>query len=873
MESKEETKVADHSRKENKRITESTGKDIQQSGNKIGQDLKFHANPEYLEERLKIWDELFQKQKERLAEFPKEPIKVTMPDGKEREATSFETSPMDIAKAISNSLANKVVVASVKYSRRIASLDTKLSKVEDLEEGEVGWIAWDLERALEGDCELKLHTFDDKEGKAAFWHSSAHILGESLELDYGVHLCYGPPTQDGFYYDAHSGNEKFTQDDYKKIETRAQKVITEKQPFERLWLSKEDALRLFAYNPFKVQLITNKVADGAFTTAYKCGPLIDLCMGPHIPSTARVKAFKVMKNSSAYWLGDKENDSLQRVYGVSFPSKKELTEYLHFKEEAERRDHRNVGKIQKLFYQHPYSPGCFFFTKEGAIIYHNLMNLIRNQYSFRGYSEVISPNIYNLRLWKVSGHYQNYKDNMFMFGGDGCGMGVKPMNCPGHFLLFQSQIRSYRDLPIRFADFGVLHRNELAGALSGLTRVRRFQQDDAHIFCTKEQIHEEIINCLDFLNYVYSLFGFEFELHLSTKPDKYLGDDALWEEAEEGLRKALNDFGKPWKENPKDGAFYGPKIDITLFDAMRRGHQCGTIQLDFQAPIRFGLQYKSDSSELEEEPSSGHSAADTAVKNYYEFPPDEFDQEVFKWEEHECKTGYKRPVVIHRAILGSLERFISILIEHIDGKWPFWLSPKQVAVLPVSEKFAEYAQKVHLLLQQNGFHSMVDDANLTINKRIRNAQLAQWNYMLIVGQDEVDLGMVNVRTREGTIIGLKRVDELLEILRNDKPRVAEREKEVYSNIWRAEDFPFDEAKYQDVLKKEAENAEKYRQQQEEKKKKLEEEKGSKQDKKGKQGKGKGEKKQKGKKEAQEGGAAEVKEETAEAKPEDAKAEE
>lgn len=868
MESKEENKVADYSRKENKRITESTGKDIQQTGQKIGQDLKFQPNPDYIEARNKIWDELFQAQKEKLAGFPREAIKITMPDGKEKEGTSFETTPMDIAKAISNSLANKILVASVKYSKRIASLDTKLSKVEDLEEGEVGWIGWDLGRPLEGDCELKLHTFDDKEGKAALWHSSAHLLGESLEMNYGVHLCYGPPTQDGFYYDAHSGNEKFSQDDYKKIEDTAQKFTTEKQKFERLWLSKEEALNLFSYNPFKVQLITNKVADGASTTAYRNGNLIDLCMGPHIPCTSRVKAFKVMKNSSAYWLGDKENDSLQRIYGISFLSKKELTDYIHFKEEAERRDHRNIGKIQKLFYQHPFSPGSWFFTKEGAIIYHNLMNLMRHQYSFRGYSEVISPNIFNLRLWKVSGHYQNYKENMFMFGGDGCGMGVKPMNCPGHFLLFQSQIRSYRDLPIRFADFGVLHRNELAGALSGLTRVRRFQQDDAHIFCTKEQIHEEILNCLDFLSYVYGLFGFEFDLYLSTKPEKYLGDDALWEEAEEGLRKALNDFGKPWKENPKDGAFYGPKIDITLYDAMRRGHQCGTIQLDFQAPIRFGLQYKSDTSEIEEEPSSGHSAADTAVKNYYEFPPDEFDPEVFKWEEHEPKNGYKRPVVIHRAILGSLERFTSILIEHIDGKWPFWLSPKQVAVLPVSEKFSDYAQKVHLLLQQNGFHSMVDDANLTINKRIRNAQLSQWNYMLVVGQDEVDLGMVNVRTREGTIIGLKRVDELLEILKNDKPSVSEKEKETYKDVWRTEDFPFDEEKYQEVLKKEAENAEKLKLQQEEKKKKLEEEKGAK------QGKGKGEKKQKGKKKGPEVGAAgDVKEETIETKTEDTKVQE
>ena len=460
MESKEELKAeVDHSRKENKRIIESTGKDIQQSGQKIGFDIKFETNPKYLEERVKIWEELYAAQQEKLASFPKTAIKITLPDGKEKEGTSFTTSPMDIAKEISNSLANNVVVASVKYKNRVATLDTHVSKVEEEDDGEEeGWSLWDLTRPLEGDCELKLHTFDDKEGKMAFWHSSAHILGQWMEVEFGVHLCYGPATQDGFYYDAHSGSDKFTQDDYKKIEERAKKIASDKQPFQRLVLTKEEALKLFSYNPFKIQLITNKVADDGCASAYRCGPLIDLWMGPHLPNTSKVKAFKVMKNSSAYWLGDKENDSLQRIYGVSFPNKKELVEYIHFKEEAERRDHRNVGKIQKLFYQHQYSPGCWFFTKEGTIIYNNLMAMMRHEYKFRGYSEVISPNIFNLRLWKVSGHYQNYKENMFMFSGDGCGMGVKPMNCPGHFLLYQSQIRSYRDLPIRFADFGVLHK-------------------------------------------------------------------------------------------------------------------------------------------------------------------------------------------------------------------------------------------------------------------------------------------------------------------------------------------------------------------------------------------------------------------------------
>lgn len=435
MESNEEVKdVKSHERTENKRIIESTGKDIQQSGQKIGLDIKFENSPKYLEERTKIWNELFEKQKQKLAEMPKEPIKITLPDGKQMEGTSFETSPMSVAKDISNSLASKVIVASVKYKNRVGTLDTHVSKVEEEEdEVEEGWIHWDIGRPLEGDCEIKLHSFEDPEGKMAFWHSSSHILGQALEVEFGVHLCYGPATQDGFYYDAHSGSEAFTNEHYAKIEASAKKIASQKQSFERLVLTKEEALRLFSYNPFKVQLITNKVPDDGNATAYRCGPLVDLCMGPHLQNTSKVKAFKVMKNSSSYWLGAKENDTLQRIYGVSFQSKKELDDYIHFKEEAERRDHRNIGREQKLFYNHPYSPGSWFFTKEGTIIYNKLVELIRHQYTFRGYSEVISPNIFNLRLWKVSGHYQNYKENMFMFGGDGCGMGVKPMNCPGHF--------------------------------------------------------------------------------------------------------------------------------------------------------------------------------------------------------------------------------------------------------------------------------------------------------------------------------------------------------------------------------------------------------------------------------------------------------
>jgi threonyl-tRNA synthetase len=347
-----------------------------------------------------------------------------------------------------------------------------------------------------------------------------------------VHLCHGPPTDSGFFYDAYTGTDPkaiFKQENYKAIEEAAKKVVGEKQTFHRLIMTKEEALALFHYNPFKVQLIDSKIPEGGKVTAYKNGDLIDLCTGPHVPSTARVKAFKVLKNSSAYWLGQATNDSLQRVYGVTFPSKKELDEHIHLLEEAEKRDHRTIGKHQNLFNVHQLSPGSVFFYPHGAKIYNKLIQFMRSEYRVRGYNEVISPNVYNLKLWKTSGHYKNYKDNIFLLKIENQGFGVKPMNCPGHCLMFDNTVRSYRELPIRYGDFGVLHRNEISGALSGLTRVRRFQQDDAHIFCAPEQIMDEIVACLDFLDYTYSAFDFKFELELSTRPKDRLGEEELWD--------------------------------------------------------------------------------------------------------------------------------------------------------------------------------------------------------------------------------------------------------------------------------------------------------------------------------------------------------
>lgn len=453
---------------------------------------------------------------------------------------------------------------------------------------------YDATRPLEGNCEIKLYKFDDAKGKETFWHSSAHVLGETLELEFGVHLTHGPPTSDGFFYDSYSGVDKFSEKNYATIEKCAKKIASEKQTFERLVLTKEQALTLFKHNPFKIATISGKIKDGKSVTAYRCGDLIDLCTGPHIPSTQLIKGFKVMKNSGTNWLGKVTNDSLQRIYAISFPSQKQLDEYVHFREEAERRDHRTIGQAQNLFTHFGLAPGCAFWYPAGAHIYNKLMDMCREQYRTRGYQEVITPNIFNLKLWKQSGHYENYKENMFLFKSEGAGFGLKSMNCPSHCVMFEHGVHSYRDLPLRYADFGVLHRDEISGALCGLIRVRRFQQDDGHIFCTPEQISSEIENVLDFLKHVYAIFGFTFKLQLSTRPENRLGSDDLWDKAESALEEALNASGMPWTFNHGDGAFYGPKIDCQVYDALKRPNQCGTIQVDFQQPIRFNLQYQSE---------------------------------------------------------------------------------------------------------------------------------------------------------------------------------------------------------------------------------------------------------------------------------------
>ncbi|XP_067083828.1 threonine--tRNA ligase 1, cytoplasmic [Osmerus mordax] len=685
------------------------------SGDNVGKS-ELSPPPQFIDERLRLYSSLKAEHDALMAKRALEdsqPIKVTLPDGNVVDAESWKTTPYQVACGISQGLADNTVIA-------------KVNKV-----------VWDLDRPLEEDCTLQLLKFDDEEAQAVYWHSSAHIMGEAMERVYGGCLCYGPPIESGFYYDMFLDNEGVSSNDFPGLENLCKKIIKEKQPFERLEIKKETLLEMFKYNKFKCRILNEKVTTPT-TTVYRCGPLIDLCRGPHVRHTGKIKALKIHKNSSTYWEGKADMESLQRIYGISFPDPKMLKEWEKFQEEAKNRDHRKLGREQDLFFFHDLSPGSCFFLPKGSFIYNSLMDFVKSEYRKRGFQEVVTPNIYNSKLWQTSGHWQHYSENMFSFEVEKEIFALKPMNCPGHCLMFDHRPRSWRELPLRLADFGVLHRNELSGALTGLTRVRRFQQDDAHIFCTMEQIEEEIKGCLDFLRTVYDVFGFTFKLNLSTRPEKFLGEPEVWDQAEKQLENSLNEFGEKWVLNPGDGAFYGPKIDIQIKDAIGRYHQCATIQLDFQLPIRFNLTFVS------------HDGEDK-----------------------------KRPVIIHRAILGSVERMIAILTENYGGKWPLWLSPRQVMVVPVGPTCDEYAQKIQLEFHSGGLMTDVDlDAGCTLNKKIRNAQLAQYNFILVVGEKEKTSETVNVRTRDNKVHGERSVQECmkrLQELKAARSRMAEEE--------------------------------------------------------------------------------------------------
>jgi threonyl-tRNA synthetase len=551
------------------------------------------------------------------------------------------------------------------------------------------------------------------------------LLGQALELEFGADLTIGPALEEGFYYDCFLGNRSLNEGDKETLVKRMQASIKEKHRFERIQITKQEALGMFSENKFKIEMI-EAFPETEIITCYRCGPMVDLCTGPHVPDTGLLKAVGVNNMSRAFWRADVNREPLQRVYGITFPDDKELKAYQHRMEEAKKRDHRNIGTQQELFFFDPVSPGSCFFLPNGARIFNELMGFIKEKYWEYGYDEVVSPNIYNFSLWETSGHAAHYRENMFGFQVEKADFGLKPMNCPGHCVMFGHRNRSYRELPIRMADFGVLHRNEYSGALSGLTRVRRFQQDDAHIFCRPDQVRQEITSFLKMLDEVYHIFGLEYKMALSTRPEGFLGETSLWDQAEAALEEALNIAGHEWELNPGDGAFYGPKIDITVYDALKRKFQCATVQLDFQLPIRFDLEYV---------------------------------------DEHGDRS---RPVIVHRAILGSVERMFAILTEHFAGKWPFWLSPRQVMLVPIHEDVFEYCEEVRLELRKIGLHSAADLSNEKMQKKVRNAQLAQYNYILVCGKSEMSARTVNVRTRDNVVHGECPLDKLMETLLKEK---------------------------------------------------------------------------------------------------------
>ncbi|MFR8010647.1 MAG: threonine--tRNA ligase [Clostridia bacterium] len=566
----------------------------------------------------------------------------------------------------------------------------------------------DLRTPLTADCQLEILTFEDADGKHAFWHTASHIMAQAVKRLYPqVKLTIGPAIENGFYYDFDTP-EPFTPETLEKIEAEMKKIVKEALPLERFELPADEAVALMEgkQEPYKVELIGEHAAKGEKISFYRQGEFDELCAGPHIPDTGRVKAFKLTSCTGAYWHGDANNKMLQRVYGIAFPKASQLEEYLTRLEEAKKRDHRKLGKELELFTIMEEGPGFPFFLPNGMILKNTLIDYWREVHTRAGYKEISTPMMLNRSLWERSGHWDHYKDNMYTTVIDDTDFAIKPMNCPGGILVYKTQMHSYRDLPLRMGELGLVHRHELSGALHGLMRVRCFTQDDAHIFMTPDQIKDEIVGVVRLIDEVYSLFGFKYHVELSTMPEDHMGALEDWEHATDALKAALEEIGKEYVINEGDGAFYGPKIDFHLEDSLGRTWQCGTIQLDFQLPERFELEY---------------TGAD----------------------------GQKhRPVMIHRVVFGSIERFIGILTEHFAGAFPLWLAPVQVKVIPVSEKYNGYANTVLADLKNDGLRAELDERPEKMGFKIREAQLKKIPYMLIVGEKEQESGTVSIRSRD-----------------------------------------------------------------------------------------------------------------------------
>lgn len=604
-------------------------------------------------------------------------IAIQFPDGKSKQFPQGVTLA-ELAQSISPSLYKKTIV------------------------GCINGVPADLARPITENAHISLYDVISKEGIEVLRHSTAHLLAHALKRLYpAVHLGVGPVIGDGFFYDV-ALDQPITVGDLPKIEQMMKQIIKENMEITRKEVTREKAKQLFKQDPLKLELLEDIPPDET-VTVYEQGDFYDLCRGPHIPSTGKIKHFKLTKVSGAYWRGNSDNQTLQRIYGVAFATKDELQDYFAFLEEAEKRNHRKLGKELELFMFSEEAPGMPFYLANGQIIRNELESFLRNLQAKYDYKEVRTPIMMNQRLWEQSGHWDHYKENMYFTQVDEQQFALKPMNCPGHMLIFKNGLHSYRDLPIRMAEFGQVHRHEFSGALNGLLRVRTFCQDDAHIFVTPQQIEEEITLALKIIDHVYQVFGFKYEIELSTRPDDFMGSEHLWEQAETALENVLQKLNYAYKVNEGDGAFYGPKIDIHIKDAIQRSHQCATVQLDFQLPEKFDLTYIDKQNEK------------------------------------------KRPVVIHRAVFGSIDRFLGILIEHFAGAFPVWLAPVQVKIVPVSHVHLDYCLTIQSELKQVGVRVNIDESDEKLGYKIRKAQMQKIPYTIVLGDNELKEETVTVR--------------------------------------------------------------------------------------------------------------------------------
>ncbi|MCM3269803.1 threonine--tRNA ligase [Paenibacillus elgii] len=630
-------------------------------------------------------------------------IQVKLPDGSFREYERGATIEQ-VAESISPSLKKQAVAGKI--------------------DGKVV----DLNRPIEADASVEIVTLDSKEGLEVYRHSTAHLMAQAIKRLYGqkaVKLGIGPVIEDGFYYDIDI-EKPLSVDDLSLIEQEMERIVRENVPILRRVVSRDEAVQMFEAleDPLKLELIRD-LPDEAVLSLYEQGEFVDLCRGPHLPSTGRIKAFKLLSVAGAYWRGDSNNKMLQRIYGTAFPKKAELDEHLHLLEEAKKRDHRKLGKELGLFMFSEEAPGMPFFLPKGMTIRTVLENFSREQQAANDYDEVRTPFMMNQRLWEESGHWDHYRENMYFTEVDETKFALKPMNCPGHMLIYKNDLHSYRELPIRLCEFGQVHRHEFSGALNGMMRVRTFCQDDAHLFVRPDQIEEEIGRAIDLIGEMYKVFGFQYKIELSTRPEDSMGSAELWEQAESALRSVLERRGIAYSLNEGDGAFYGPKIDFHILDALKRSWQCGTIQLDFQMPEKFDLSYIGEDN-----------------------------------QKH-------RPVVIHRAIYGSIDRFIGILTEHYSGAFPLWLSPVQVKLLPVSDVYNSYAMEVKKALVAAGIRVEADLRSEKLGYKIREAQLEKVPYMLVLGENEQSSGTAAVRKRGEGDLGPMQVQEFAERLRGE----------------------------------------------------------------------------------------------------------